>query len=153
VTDDQLLAACRAADATGDPEAVEAAYARLAHQRVSAARMRREFSYQDSGPEVVTGGRATGKTHALVEWVKAGRRSGQTTRQIVVLDIAMGRELITGHGLHPSEVISMRQATNSRGGRHTVKEWAVDDTADMLTWLLGYRTRPTMITVLTGETA
>lgn len=76
---------------------------------------------------VVAGGRGTGRTLALVRWVKEGRTSG-LHRVIVCHSHAESRRLARAHGLTLNEVSGPDGDMRERGA---LVEVAVDN-ADML---------------------
>lgn len=145
---DQLQQNVLDAEASGDPNRIEAAYELLKRQRVHSARMSRDLSDpRDGAIDVVLGGRQSGKTVRAIEWVKAGRRAdGSSSRVLVVWSEAYGRELVyraegpgEHDGLRPDEVISWRQVQNAhgRGPKLDGREVGIDDTVDILASILG----------------
>ncbi|MHA7145455.1 hypothetical protein ACX80U_12130 [Arthrobacter sp. TmT3-37] len=136
-----------------DPEALEAATEALRHHRTSMTRWHRESSQEAlRATEVVTGPRASGKTWALAEWVRQGRR--ETTegvgndRCLVVPTVDAGRHLVDAGLLTSSEVISVRQAKTN--GARKLKEYAVDESAIELAAALNQIRVPAVIAVCTA---
>lgn len=144
---DPLQLQIRTAEESGDPKLIQEAYRRVGQIRSSEARNRiidPPFQYT----EVVAGTRQTGKTHFLVEWVKAGRGTG-TLRTIVCLDQGMARQLIRDHGLSPDEAVAFR-SLRSPGGRHTARrQYAIDEAAETLAMLLGLPDVPALVAITT----
>lgn len=133
---DPLQLAAEAAEASGDPDRIYDAYERLGYHRAARARNRMFIDPQADGVEVLVGGRQSGKTHAVVEWVKAGRAQS-TPRTIVVRDNAYRDRMRRDFDLTHEEIVSWRSLRDDRDP--AAREYAVDEADEVLAGLLGIR--------------
>lgn len=104
----------------------------------------------DPATEVIAGPRQSGKTHAAVEWVKAGRQpDGSNDRAIIARDRHYESLLMDVYELKRTEIGTMRHLAQS-GRPRDRRKFVVDETADLLAYLLHIDT-PAVITVCTPE--
>lgn len=115
-------------------------------ERGHQARMQLENPNFLDGPEhVITGGRQEGKTRLALKWLLEAPEG--TDRVLVVVDERTAENLKAHMGWKKNDprIIHFRRMVN-RVARKNV-EYGIDDTADILTSLLGLSEYPRLITV------
>lgn len=85
--------------------------------------------------EIVTGGRASGKTHLLVQWVKAGAPDG-VRRKIVCMTHQEANRLMQDHNLRREQVCTFRDVITLGAAMRDI-EYAFDNLDLMLQGIVG----------------
>ncbi|POH62205.1 hypothetical protein C3B59_11820 [Cryobacterium zongtaii] len=122
-------------------------------------RLHADYRKQIEAPEhrdgsiVVAGPRQSGKTTSAADWVRAGRTVNDegddvNSRMLLVLNGYMADELIHSGKLRKSEVHTHRLG---RGIRDQTREYAVDETGQVLAHYLGLNREPALISVCTVD--
>jgi hypothetical protein len=142
---DPLQAEALAAERSGDPARIKAAYERLGRVRSSEARYV-QIGGPEPGTQVVAGSRQTGKTYTLAQWIVEGRESG-VARTMITLTEELASIYRDDYGLTKAEVVSWRVLQNHKG-MYRGREFAIDETAAILAQMLGITT-PRVVAVCT----
>ena len=102
--------------------------------------------WREGAEHVIIGERQTGKTTLALEWLT---EPGSPERVLVVINEAMAEDLRERIGLprRDRSIISYRSLV--KRGPVAGVEYGIDDALDVLSNLLGLRTRPHLVTVTT----
>ncbi|MFJ4284027.1 hypothetical protein ACIPY0_00105 [Paenarthrobacter nicotinovorans] len=102
-------------------------------------------TFRDGPLHVITGGRQEGKTRLAMQWLLAAPEG--TERVLVVVNNDQAQHIKRTHGMKSKDprIIGYRTLINQ--GPREVVQYGIDDTAEILTQLLGLTETPHLLTV------